>query len=173
MVVRQQRLDRLLVEHRGHEPPGNVTRNQALAILGEHRFRPTLPHPATARQTSGTADCSRAVPSAAAPSAPNKTPATAKREAVSPAGSRAGRVWRTAFRIPATAPPAPCPQSADRPQRMILWNPRLAAHVAEQHVALDIPTAHRTSPISSRDMTYNPISRPIGRLFPNPVSVCL
>src|SRR6516162_2409562 len=140
MVVRQQRLDRLLVEHRGHEPPGNVTRNQALAILGEHRFVP-LPHPATARQTSGTADCSRAVPSAAAPSAPNKTPATAKREAVSPAESRAGRVWRTAFRIPATAPPAPCPQSAGSAATDDPLNPRLAAHVAEP----GSPTATRST----------------------------
>jgi hypothetical protein len=40
---------------------------------------------------------------------------------------------------------------------MILWNPRLAAHVAEQRVAPRIPTAHRTSPhISSRGMDYNP-----------------
>src|SRR5947207_13938561 len=31
---------------------------------------------------------------------------------------------------------------------MILWNPRLAAHVAEQRITPRIPTAHRTSPTS-------------------------
>src|SRR6516225_11233452 len=50
--------------------------------------------------------------SAAAPSAPSRRPATAKREAVSPAESRAGRVGSTAFRIPAAEAPALCPQSA-------------------------------------------------------------
>jgi len=39
----------------------------------------------------------------------------------------------------------------DRPQRMIPWNPRLAAHIAEQRVGPRIKTAHRTFPhISSR-----------------------
>src|SRR5262249_2553691 len=31
---------------------------------------------------------------------------------------------------------------------MIFWNPRLAAHVAEQRFAFRIPPAHRTSPTS-------------------------
>src|SRR5690348_16800673 len=45
----------------------------------------------------------------------------------------------------------------DRSQRMILWNPSLAIHITEQHVAPHIPSAHRTSPqISSRSADYTP-----------------
>src|SRR6202023_4444712 len=36
VVVRQQRFDRGLVQHRGHELPGNVAPDQTLAVLGEH-----------------------------------------------------------------------------------------------------------------------------------------
>jgi len=53
---------------------------------------------------------------------------------------------------------------ADRPQRMIHWHPRLAAHIAEQRFCPRIPTAHPTSPnISSRsahDRQHWPQSRP-------------
>jgi len=42
MIVRQQRLDRPLIEHRGHELLGNVTLDQAITVLGEHRFVPYL-----------------------------------------------------------------------------------------------------------------------------------
>jgi hypothetical protein len=58
-----------------------------------------------------------------APSAPNRTPATAAREAISPAGSMAVPAWRTASRIPTSVHPAPGPQSsgsAARDDRMAL-----------------------------------------------------
>jgi hypothetical protein len=58
----------------------------------------------------------------------------------------------------------------DRLQRMVLWNPPLAIHITEQHVAPCIPTAHRTSPhISSRSVDHTPNLEPINRLFPQPV----
>jgi hypothetical protein len=53
MIVRQQRLNRLLVQHRGHEPSGNVTLDQALAILGEHR---RVPHRLIQRQPDKAAE---------------------------------------------------------------------------------------------------------------------
>ena len=40
MVVRQQRLDPLLVQHRRHELAGDVAGDQPLAVLGEHRNVP-------------------------------------------------------------------------------------------------------------------------------------
>src|SRR5215469_14727508 len=56
----------------------------------------------------------------------------------------------------------------DRPQWMILWDSRLAAHIAEQCVALRIPTAHRTSPTSRHATPIVPQYLPKGRLFPDP-----
>jgi CheY-like chemotaxis protein len=41
-VVMGARLDRALVQHCGHELPGDVTPDQALAILGEHGSVPHL-----------------------------------------------------------------------------------------------------------------------------------
>ena len=45
--VRQQCLDRFLIKHCGHEFLGDVTLDQALAVLGEHRF---VPHRLIQRQ---------------------------------------------------------------------------------------------------------------------------
>ena len=62
----------------------------------------------------------------------------------------------------------------DRAQRMIVWNPSLAVHITEQHVAPCIPTAHRTSPnISPRNADHTPISSPIERLFRSLLSCSL
>jgi hypothetical protein len=44
MVVRQQRFDRPLAEHRGDELPGDVTFDQTVAVFGEHRL---VPYPAS------------------------------------------------------------------------------------------------------------------------------
>src|SRR5215470_7731318 len=100
------------------------------------------------RRTSGTADCSRAVPLAASPNAPSRRPATAGREAISREESTAGQVWRTAFPIPATTPPVPHPQSAGSVATDDLLEPAPRSSVAEQRFALRIPPAHRTSPTS-------------------------
>jgi hypothetical protein len=43
----QQRQDRPLVQHRGHELSGNVTFDQAFAVFGEHRYTPIPRHSAT------------------------------------------------------------------------------------------------------------------------------
>src|SRR6516164_9968422 len=43
-----------------------------------------------------------------------------------------------------------------RPQWMILWDPRLAAHIAEERLALRVPPAHRTSPASRHAMRILP-----------------
>ena len=48
----------------------------------------------------------------------------------------------------------------DRPQRMVLWNSRLAVHIAKQRFALHIPTAHRTSPTSRHAAVVVPHIRP-------------
>jgi putative transposase len=72
---------------------------------------PRLGASPTARQTSGTADYSRAVPSAAAPSAPNRTPAAAASKVISPERSTVGHPGNTAFQTPATTPSAPRRQS--------------------------------------------------------------
>src|SRR5208282_414707 len=133
-------------------------------------FRPTPRHPTTAQQTSGTADCSRAAPSTAAPSAPNRTPATAEREATAQAGSTAGQVERRAFQIPATVPPAPHPRSAGSTATDDLLEPaprssrsRTAHRSSHPNRASDVPH------ISSRSADYTPTPGPIERLFPHPV----
>src|SRR5208282_739486 len=132
-------------------------------------FRPTPRHPTTAQQTSGTADCSRAAPSTAAPSAPNRTPATAEREATAQAGSTAGQVERRAFQIPATVPPAPHPRSAGSTATDDLLEPaprssrsRTAHRSSHPNRASDVPH------ISSRSADYTPTPGPIERLFPHP-----
>src|SRR5208283_3504040 len=132
-------------------------------------FRPTPRHPTTAQQTSGTADCSRAAPSTAAPSAPNRTPATAEREATAQAGSTAGQVERRAFQIPATVPPAPHPRSAGSTATDDLLEPaprssrsRTAHRSSHPNRASDVPH------ISSRSADYTPKPGPIERLFPHP-----
>src|SRR5208282_6185103 len=132
-------------------------------------FRPTPRHPTTAQQTSGTADCSRAAPSTAAPSAPNRTPATAEREATAQAGSTAGQVERRAFQIPATVPPAPHPRSAGSTATDDLLEPaprssrsRTAHRSSRPNRASDVPH------ISSRSADYTPTPGPIERLFPHP-----
>src|SRR5208282_5679573 len=132
-------------------------------------FRPTPRHPTTAQQTSGTADCSRAAPSTAAPSAPNRTPATAEREATAQAGSTAGQVERRAFQIPATVPPAPHPRSAGSTATADLLEPaprssrsRTAHRSSHPNRASDVPH------ISSRSADYTPTPGPIERLFPHP-----
>src|SRR5208282_1439933 len=134
-------------------------------------FRPTPRHPTTAQQTSGTADCSRAAPSTAAPSAPNRTPATAEREATAQAGSTAGQVERRAFQIPATVPPAPHPRSAGSTATDDLLEPaprssrsRTAHRSSHPNRASDVPH------ISSRSADYTPTPGPIERLFPHPAS---
>src|ERR1700674_3689825 len=54
----------------------------------------------------------------------------------------------------------------DRPQRMIQWHPRFAAQIAEQRLAPDISTAHRTFPhISSRSAHYTPYLAPKCHFF--------
>src|SRR5208283_4725287 len=106
----------------------------------------------------------------AAPSAPNRTPATAEREATAQAGSTAGQVERRAFQIPATVPPAPHPRSAGSTATDDLLEPaprssrsRTAHRSSHPNRASDVPH------ISSRSADYTPTPGPIERLFPHPV----
>src|SRR5208283_2862720 len=105
----------------------------------------------------------------AAPSAPNRTPATAEREATAQAGSTAGQVERRAFQIPATVPPAPHPRSAGSTATDDLLEPaprssrsRTAHRSSHPNRASDVPH------ISSRSADYTPTPGPIERLFPHP-----
>src|ERR1700746_3489100 len=91
---------------------GDVTLDQALAVFGEHRLIPNL---IIQRQPDKPAEQQivlQLLHQAAAPSAPNRTPATAKREASARAGSATNQTWRTGLRIPATVPPMLRPQPA-------------------------------------------------------------
>src|SRR5208283_3722712 len=106
----------------------------------------------------------------AAPSAPNRTPATAEREATAQAGSTAGQVERRAFQIPATVPPAPHPRSAGSTATDDLLEPaprssrsRTAHRSSHPNRASDVPH------ISSRSADYTPTPGPIERLLPHPV----
>ena len=155
MIVRQQRFDRALAEHCGHELPGDVTFDQAFAVLGEHR---NVPHRGIQRQPDKPAEQQIVVEllhqlwlrahrieglqqqSAKQSLRRDRRPA---KFGVQLFEFRRQSRQRLVHHLP------------DRPQRMIPWNPRLAAHIAEQRVGPRIKTAHRTSPHISSRSTYS------------------
>src|SRR5262249_35004248 len=169
VVVRQQRFDLTLVQDRSHELAGNVAFDQTFAVLGEHRG---VPHRGIQRQPDKPAVQQIVVEllhqlqlrahrikglqqqRAKQPLRRNRRPAELSVELLE---FRRQSRQRLVYNPP------------DRPQRVILWDSRLAAHIAEQRVALRIPTAHRTSPTSRHATPIVPQYLPKGRLFPDPV----
>src|SRR5215470_5700865 len=94
LFVRQQRLHLRVVELLADEFLKDIALLQAIAVLGEGR-RIAPDHPAKARQTSDTGDCSRAAQSTAA-SECRRTLVGARHSAVAPAAPIAAPRWRKA-----------------------------------------------------------------------------
>ena len=146
MVVRQQRLDPLLAQHRRHELRGDVAGDQPLAVLGEHRH---VPHHRVQRQPDKPAEQKIVVELL------HQLPLRAHR--IERLQQQRAKQFLRRNRWPAglgiellefrrQRRQRLVDDLADRPQRMIHWHPRFAAHVAEQRLCSRIPTAHRTSP---------------------------
>jgi hypothetical protein len=151
MIVRQQRFDRPLAEHRSHELSGDVTLDQALAVLGEHRFVPNL---VIQRQPDKPAEQQIVVELLHhLLLRTHRVEGLQQQSTKQPLGGnrRSAKFGVQLLELRRQRRQRLVHNLSDRSQRMIFGNPRLAAHVAEQRVAPLIPTAHRTSPyISSR-----------------------
>ena len=86
VLARQQPFDPRLRQHCGEEFGGDLAIQQPVAVGSRSSNGPTPGHQSPARRTTGTADRTRSVPSVAAPSAPNRRPATALPAAAFPVG---------------------------------------------------------------------------------------
>src|SRR5437870_10247297 len=145
---------------------GDVTGDQALTVLGEHR---DVPHHRIQRQPDKPAEQQIVVELL------HQLPLRAYR--VEGLQQQRAKQFLRSNRRPSELGvkllelPRQCTQCLihnllDRPQRMIRWHSGVAAQIAEQRLASDISTAHRAFPhISSRSAHYTPYLAPKCHFF--------
>ena len=107
MLARQQTPDPRLRQNCIQKLRCDLAIQKSVAVFRKTSSGPTPDHQRRARQTSGTANRTPAAPSAAAPSVPSRTPATASLAAASQALSMADRDRNRAPQNRATAPTKP------------------------------------------------------------------
>ena len=172
VVVREQPADLGLAQHRLEELRGDLALQEPVAVLGEHRH---VPDRRVHRQADEPAEQQVVVQllhelalrahriESLQQQRPQQLLGRDRRPAV--VGIELVEGWRQdAQRL--------VHQRLDRPQRVILGHPRLAAHIAEQALGPNVVTPHRQIPhLVATPLAAYQITPP-ALLFPQPASGC-